>query len=132
MTAVEKNSEIINDILVVHVTDKLMPLKGLLTLLKMPQTISGVVINNKVPDYIPDQYSISYLLDIISNASYTDRKLAIIPFSSLQKAMFEIVLEEFESLDIKINYFKEINPALSWIHQIDHDLSAASPNQLMT
>lgn len=117
MSAVEMNSEITNNILVVYVTDKLMPLKGLLTLLKQPQTIAGVIINNKVPDYIPDQYSISYLLDIIANLSSMDRKLAIIPFSNLQKAMFEIVFEEFKSLNVKINYFKEMNPAVSWIHQ---------------
>jgi len=116
MLTVKLNTEILNDILIINVTEKVIPLKGVLNLLKDSRCFLGVILNNKVADYIPDQYSISYLLDLITAGLPSEqRKLAIIPFTSLQKAMFEIVFDDFKDLNISVNYFKEVNPALSWI-----------------
>ena len=119
MAEAQVNSEILNDVLVIHVTDKLIPFRGLMNLLKDSRAISGVIIHNKVPDYIPDQYSIGYLLDLISTPFTKKRKLAIIPFTNLQQAMFEIVFDEFDNLNIEVNFFKDINPALAWLHPSD-------------
>jgi len=109
-------SELLNEILVIHITGNLIPFKGLTSFLKEPNAISGVIVNNKVPDYIPDHYSMRYLLDLISSLPAGSRKLAIIPFTNLQQAMFEIVIEEFGKLAVEINFFKEMNLALSWLH----------------
>lgn len=116
MPEAQMNSELINDILVIHVTDKLIPFRGLITLLKEQKPISRVIIHNEVPDYIPDQYSIGYLLDLISGPFKAKTKLAIIPNSNLQQAMFELVFDEFKNSNIEINFFQEMNPALSWLH----------------
>ncbi|MCU0600051.1 MAG: hypothetical protein MUE70_12460 [Desulfobacterales bacterium] len=116
MPEAQVNSELVNDILVIHVTDKLIPFRGLLNLLKKKRTPSGVIIHNKVPDYIPDQYSIGYLLDLVSSPFTEKTRLAIIPFTNLQQAMFELVFDEFNKSNVEINYFQEMNPALSWLH----------------
>jgi hypothetical protein len=42
-------------------------------------------------------------------------KLAIIPFTNLQQAMFELVFDEFNNANIEINFFPEMNPAMSWL-----------------
>jgi hypothetical protein len=110
------NSELLNDILVIHVTDKVIPFRGLMSLLKEQKNLSKVVIHNKVPDYIPDQYSIGYLLDLVSSPFSEKTKLAIIPFTNLQQAMFELVFDEFNKSNIEISFFNEMNPALSWLH----------------
>jgi hypothetical protein len=116
MQTTQVNSELLNDILVIHVTDKLIPFRGLMDLLKNHKSLSGVVIDNKVPDYIPDQYSIGYLLDLVSGPLNEKTKLAIIPFTNLQKAMFELVFDEFYHSNLEINYFQDMNPALSWLN----------------
>jgi hypothetical protein len=115
MPETQVNSELINDILVVHVTDKLIPFRGLMNLLKEQKEVSGVIIHNKVPDYIPDQYSIGYLLGLVSSPFKEKTKLAVIPFTNLQQAMFELVFDEFNTDKLEINFFPEMNPALSWI-----------------
>jgi hypothetical protein len=115
MPETQVDSELLNDILVIHVTNKLIPFRGLMNLLKK-KAPSGVIIHNKVPDYIPDQYSIGYLLDLVSSPFTEKTKLAIIPFTNLQQAMFELVFDEFSKSNIEINYFQEMNPALSWLH----------------
>jgi hypothetical protein len=116
MPEAQENSEVVNDILVIHVTDKLIPFRGLMTLLKGQKPISGVIIHNKVPDYIPDQYSIGYLLDLISNPLREKTKLAIIPNTNLQQAMFELVFDDFNNSSVEVNFFQEMNPALSWLN----------------
>jgi hypothetical protein len=116
MPEAQINSEVLNDILVIHVTDKLIPFRGLITLLKGQKPISKVIIHNKVPDYIPDQYSIGYLLDLVSGPFKDKTKLAIIPNTNLQQAMFELVFDEFNTSNVEINFFQEMNPALSWLH----------------
>ena len=116
MSAAQVNAEILNDVLVIHVTEALIPFQRVMALLKQSQPLSGVVIHNKVPDYIPDQHSISYLIDIMGYIpAEKQKKLAIIPFTHLQRAMFEIVLDEINHLNVKIDFFTEIAPALSWI-----------------
>jgi hypothetical protein len=116
MPEAQMNSELVNDVLVIHVTDKLIPFRGLITLLKGQKPLSGVIINNKVPDYIPDQYSIGYLLNLISSPFNEKTKLAIIPNTNLQQAMFELVFDEFHNSNVEINFFQEMNPALSWLY----------------
>jgi hypothetical protein len=116
MLEAKTNSELLNDVLVIHVTDKLIPFRGLLNLLKGHKDLSGVIINNKVPDYIPDQYSIGYLLELISTPFNEKTKLAIIPNTNLQQAMFELVFDEFNNANVEVNFFPEINPALSWLN----------------
>jgi hypothetical protein len=117
MLATQVNSELLNDVLVIHVTDKLIPFRGLMDILKKQQkTLSGVVIHNKVPDYIPDQYSIGYLLDLVTGPLKEKTKLAIIPYTNLQQAMFELVFDEFDHSNVEINFFQEMNPALSWLN----------------
>jgi hypothetical protein len=41
MPEAQVNSELVNDILVIHVTDKLIPFRGLLNLLKKKEPLPG-------------------------------------------------------------------------------------------
>ncbi len=110
------NSEIVNGVLVIHVTDNVIPFREVFNALKDHRPVFSVVIYNHAPDYIPDSHSMGYLLDIVSGPMKDKTKLAIIPTTYLQQAMFELVLDDLHDANVEVGFFQAMDPALGWLH----------------